>query len=70
MLKQGVKSWNTWRIKHRDIVPDLSGAYLACANVKGTNLEWVNLRGTYLKDADLTGADLGMIFLRGQDSPG
>ena len=35
MLKKGVDAWNAWREKNPDIHPDLSGA----------NLWWADLRG-------------------------
>ncbi len=31
ILKQGIETWNQWRNKHKDIYPDLGGAYLSKA---------------------------------------
>jgi uncharacterized protein YjbI with pentapeptide repeats len=48
ILKQGVRAWNQWRIKHPRIVPSLSGIDLSSARLTGINL----------KDSELTGANL------------
>jgi uncharacterized protein YjbI with pentapeptide repeats len=65
MLKQGVTAWNKWRGENRDILPDLTRAYLTEANL-GDHLfrrDPVNLRKADLSRADLSGADLREAFL-------
>ena len=57
-LNQGVKIWNKWREKNRNIWPDLKGAKL-----KGTNLLGANLKGANLKGADLSGVNLAYAIL-------
>jgi uncharacterized protein YjbI with pentapeptide repeats len=69
ILKQGVKAWNEWRGKHRDIHPDLSGANLCGANLSRVSLRYTNLSNANLSDADLSvanilGADLSDADLR------
>jgi hypothetical protein len=34
-LQQGVEAWNAWREANRDIKPDLRGAALGMANLRG-----------------------------------
>ncbi len=78
-LKQSVDAWNAWRLKHRDITPDLKGAYLRLRRLDGVNftdallyetnlrkaaLHHANLRGAHLGGADLSGADLRNASLR------
>src|SRR2546423_8785092 len=43
ILNQGVKAWNEWRRKHRDIHPDLSGANLSGTNLSNASLRYTNL---------------------------
>lgn len=42
-LKQGVKDWNTWRKKNRNMYVDLSKADLREADLRWANLSWANL---------------------------
>lgn len=73
LLRQGVDSWNQWRIENRGILPDLSGAtlreaslleadlhdaVLLFADLKGANLTKANLSQANLLSANLTGATL------------
>jgi len=44
MLKQGVVVWNKWRMKHRGIIPDLSGVDLSERDLSGANLEEADLQ--------------------------
>ncbi len=37
-LMKGAEAWNTWRDKHPDVVPDLTGANLQQANLRNVNL--------------------------------
>jgi len=61
-LKQGVESWNEWRIANSSIRPDLSGA-----NLKGANLSSANLSDANLSRADLRATNLSSANLRGAD---
>jgi len=64
ILKQGVQTWNEWRLKHHDLFfPDLSGANLDGADLSGANLinaylGDANLRKANLRETDLSSADL------------
>lgn len=59
-LKQGVNSWNMWRMRERPNPPDLSGA-----DLNGMNLSKADLAGVNLAEADLIEADLSAAFLTG-----
>src|SRR5437660_1196511 len=82
VLKQGVKIWNQWRDKHRDIRldlskanltgadlfwADLSGANLDGANLQSANLSLANLQSANLTSANLTEANLQSANLTGAD---
>jgi hypothetical protein len=42
ILQQGVKAWNAWRDQHTDIEPDLGGAALYRADLRGATLhQWL-----------------------------
>lgn len=63
MLKKGVEIWNQWRQKKSSLKPDLSGAILGEADLRGANLcEAIlckaDLSGSNLSKANLHGADL------------
>jgi hypothetical protein len=63
ILRQGVETWNQWRERNPDSLPDLIGAKLsrrnlADANLSGANLRSAKLVGANLRSADLNGADL------------
>jgi uncharacterized protein YjbI with pentapeptide repeats len=64
ILKKGVKVWNKWRRKHKDVLPDLRGADLRDANFSRTKLSNAYLRYVNLKDADISGANLRDANLR------
>lgn len=57
-LIEGVKSWNKWRVKNREIAANLIGASLSAAALWPANLNAANLRGANLYLADLRGARL------------
>jgi hypothetical protein len=58
LLKQGVDVWNAWREKHRDVHPDLSGAYLSGVHLSDADLSNTNLSYAVLSYAVLSGAHL------------
>jgi uncharacterized protein YjbI with pentapeptide repeats len=58
ILRKGVKAWNEWRERRRDIKPDLSEADLSQANFCGANLSQANFCGANLSQAILQGANL------------
>jgi len=59
-LEEGVKAWNLWREVHPTLVPDLKGADLHDADLRG-----MNLCNAYFERAYLFGADLRNTDLRG-----
>jgi uncharacterized protein YjbI with pentapeptide repeats len=64
IIKQGVKTWNAWRLEHPEITPNLSEADLnsedlKLANLSGVNLRRADLNAAKLSLANLSGADLG-----------
>jgi hypothetical protein len=59
-LKEGVDSWNQWRLKDSSVVPDLGSA-----DLEGARLYEVNLSRAVLGDANLGWADLGFTDLEG-----
>lgn len=65
LLKQGVKAWNAWRDKNRDIRPNLSTVDLSTADLRGANLREANLKQANLREANLNRADLNDANLRG-----
>lgn len=64
-LTRGGAAWNTWRHENPDIRPDLNGAKLTNADLRGAFLSEASLLGTDLRGANLTGADLTNAKLRG-----
>jgi uncharacterized protein YjbI with pentapeptide repeats len=60
LLKQGVETWNHWRIDNPDVIPDLS-----VANLTGTNLTGANFSRTFLYEAVLVNADLSSANISG-----
>ncbi len=63
-LQQGVKMWNTWRVLHPEITPDLRWANLSLANLRGANLAGALLDKTNLSGAMLSRAILNDASLR------
>lgn len=49
LLKQSSSAWNAWRVQHKEVRPDLSGADLS--------LSYANLGKATLVEAYLYGAD-------------
>jgi uncharacterized protein YjbI with pentapeptide repeats len=70
ILKQGVDVWNKWRDDHRDVVPDLVGAYLVNSNLVNADLADTNLKGADFYKTDFTGANLIGTKLQGADFHG
>jgi uncharacterized protein YjbI with pentapeptide repeats len=63
LLRQGATVWNQWRKENPDIIPELGGANLRQANLKGFSLFQTNLSEADLSGADLRGADLSRASL-------
>jgi uncharacterized protein YjbI with pentapeptide repeats len=82
-LKESVAAWNAWRKENPDIRPDLNGANLSRANLRGekdpidvvgcgvnlmrADLRGADLAGANLSEADLTKANLRWAYLWGAD---
>jgi uncharacterized protein YjbI with pentapeptide repeats len=65
LLRQGMRSWNTWRQEHPEMQPDLRQAFLKGyslhrANLRGADLKKANLNWSYLIEADLREAHLSV----------
>jgi len=54
ILMQGVEDWNRWRKEYPDILPDLRGANLSEANLRGANLGMVRIGWTIFGANDLS----------------
>jgi hypothetical protein len=67
IICQGVAVWNEWRLKHPELIPDLSGANLHEANLHGADLSRANLSRANLRDADLQETNLSGAHLIGTD---
>jgi uncharacterized protein YjbI with pentapeptide repeats len=66
-LRQGVEPWNIWRERNAGVRPDLSGALLLAADLRGTDLSGAVLLAADLRGADLRGADLSRAILSEAD---
>jgi TIR domain/Pentapeptide repeats (8 copies) len=64
-LKEGGKTWNEWRKRNLESIPQLSGA-----NLRGSDLTGLDLYEADLHAADLSRADLGGVDLRGANLRG
>lgn len=64
ILNRGVKTWNRWRIKNPEVIPDLAGADCLADDLSGINLSEANLRGLDLYGTDLSEAKLVCADLR------
>jgi uncharacterized protein YjbI with pentapeptide repeats len=64
-LKKGVRAWNAWREKNRDISPDLSGADLNGTHLRGANLSEATkiIRAIAIRYDQLADSFLGMLYL-------
>jgi uncharacterized protein YjbI with pentapeptide repeats len=69
-LRGGVPTWNSWRQRNRDVVPDLTRADLNGANLRRANLRGANLSEGELIKASLSGADLSGANLVGANLSG
>ena len=58
LIKQGIDAWNTWRIQHPEIQPDLSKADLQWADLSKANLSRADLSYAELDNANLSKANL------------
>lgn len=58
VLSQGVAAWNLWRTANPDILPDLTRASLARADLHGINFSESDLTSSDLREADLSSASL------------
>ncbi len=63
LLQKGVKAWNEWREQKPGIIPDLSGADLTSADLRGIAFHGTNLFQANLSRANLNGVDLFMAML-------
>lgn len=74
MLSAGRSEWNEWRTRHRRgvrrIQPNLSGADLTGADLRGFDLSHVNLWGARLRRARLSRANLYAAQMREADLAG
>ncbi len=75
ILKQGVYTWNLWRLENLNKKIDLNnailfGSNLSDANLSGANLSDANLLGADLVSVDLSGAYLSSTNLNGADLSG
>jgi TIR domain/Pentapeptide repeats (8 copies) len=58
ILNKGVATWNAWRRKHPNSLPNLRGANLAEANLENADLSLADLEEANLSEANLAEADL------------
>src|SRR5438874_323478 len=63
LLYRGHEVWNTWRLKHPKIIPDLGRADLSdgpydCVNLSGANLRKAKFDGSSFTGANFSGAEL------------
>jgi hypothetical protein len=70
IVKQGVATWNKWRIDHLHIIPNLTGADLTEADLTEANLIGAELIEANLIGAELTGAMLVGANLTGANLTG
>ena len=57
ILKQGVETWNQWRLENGKVKIDLVGADLSEIHLRGANLQAAVLLGANLSKSDLRNAD-------------
>jgi hypothetical protein len=58
ILNQGVEKWNQWMMDNPEVIPDLGGAVLRGAKLRGADLIEADLSRAILIGADLRGANL------------
>jgi hypothetical protein len=59
ILKRSVTMWNAWREHNKDVRPDLSGATLREADLRGADLTDTTLSRTTLREADISRPSTG-----------
>ena len=75
MLKKGAKSWNKWRSRNPEVIPQLSGINLFnedCRDLNGYNLDYANLddvcgQAISLRNASLNKASLKNVEFKESD---
>ena len=65
LLKRSVKEWNAYREANPEWIPDLMGADMREANLRGANLSQSNLSMANLRGADLSESNLSLANLWG-----
>lgn len=65
ILKEGLNSWNPWRIENRDIIPDLSNCDLDGLYLSEFILDNVNFEKSRIKNCDLSEATMSNCKLKG-----
>lgn len=65
VFRRGVTSWNKWRDKNPDVIPELTGIELDTENLDGINLSQADLRGVILKAVTLNNSLLENANLEG-----
>src|SRR5690348_678821 len=58
ILGRGVRAWNQWRRRYREVRPDLAHVDLRSANLQGMDLSAADLGSATPSGADLTRANL------------
>lgn len=66
-LREGITTWNTWRIEHLSIPIDLSGADFSKADLSGAFLDGANLIRANFSSADLSRASFSGANLSNAD---
>ena len=69
-LKEGVETWNQWRVGNSEVRPDLSEAVLPRVYLEGANLSIALLYGSVLAYAQLGNANLSGSDLSGANLDG
>jgi uncharacterized protein YjbI with pentapeptide repeats len=71
IIKQGVATWNAWRVENPTIDPDLAGARLGGLDLSNVDLRKAYLRGVDLSESKLTNAklsDADLVFSVARDA--
>lgn len=58
LLRSSIYSWNNFRVKHPEFIPNLEYTILRNVDLRGANLERANLQGADLEGANLQDATL------------
>lgn len=67
VFRRGVTSWNKWRDKNPDVIPELTGIQLDTVDLNGINLSNADLRGATLKNVSLNNSVLENANLEAAD---